>query len=284
MNVMSSHKNILVTGAKGLIGSALCRELIKQGYTVRTLSRSHGNFRWNIESGYIDTNILSEIDSVVHLAGETIAQRWTTKAKERIVLSRINSTQLLVREILKQKHPIDYISASGINFYGDGFLAQLCRQWEGAAQPLQETGLRTVFIRTGVVLSSEGGALAKMLPPFKACLGGKIGSGKQLMSWISLMDIIRVYILAIENASLAGPINAVSEKAVSNEDFTRALSQALHRPAVFPLPAFLVNLIFGEMGRETVLCDLNIFPEKLQQFGFEWEQPDLFSLLQTETE
>ncbi|MDA3927073.1 MAG: TIGR01777 family oxidoreductase [Kiritimatiellae bacterium] len=281
---MSSHKNILVTGAKGLIGSALCRELIKQGYTVRTLSRSHGNFRWNIESGYIDTNILSEIDSVVHLAGETIAQRWTTKAKERIVLSRINSTQLLVREILKQKHPIDYISASGINFYGDGFLAQLCRQWEGAAQPLQETGLRTVFIRTGVVLSSEGGALAKMLPPFKACLGGKIGSGKQLMSWISLMDIIRVYILAIENASLAGPINAVSEKAVSNEDFTRALSQALHRPAVFPLPAFLVNLIFGEMGRETVLCDLNIFPEKLQQFGFEWEQPDLFSLLQTETE
>ncbi len=286
-------KSILVTGASGLIGSALCPALIEQGHTVQRLSRSRGEREWDIETPRLESGTLDQIDCVIHLAGESIAQRWTPEVKERICQSRTESTRLLTVGILDQQRPIDFISASGINFYGDatsapaseetpagsGFLAELCQAWEGAARPLQAAGLRTVFIRTGVVLSSRGGALAKMLPPFRMGLGGRIGTGRQRMSWISLSDIVRVYITAVEDETINGPLNATAPQALTNAEFTQALGRALRRPVICPLPAAIVSLIFGEMGRSTILADLNVVPAKLQRLGFQWQHPDITSAL-----
>jgi len=293
----SKNKSILITGASGLIGSALCPALIEQGHTVQTLSRTNGDLHWNIDKQTLESGALDKVDCVIHLAGESIAQRWTAKTKKLISRSRTESTRLLTDSILKQKRPIDFISASGINFYGGGetrepateetpagtgFLARVCQEWEGAAQPLQEAGLRTVFIRTGVVLSSKGGALAKMLPPFKLGIGGKIGTGNQKMSWISLTDIVRIYIRAVEDEGLTGPVNATTPQAVSNAEFTKALGRAVNRPAICPLPAAVVKLIFGEMGRNTILSDLNVVPAKLLRLGFQWKHPDLDNALENE--
>ncbi len=282
---MSSNKTILVTGATGLIGQALCPKLEAQGHTVRSLSRSSGDFRWNPAQGKIDPAALAGVDTVVHLAGESVAQRWTAAAKRRILDSRLASSSLLVQEILKCEQPVSYISASGINFYGyqksqpvdesaesgEGFLAEVCRHWEGAADRLGAAGHRCVFVRTGVVLSPRGGALAKMLPPFKAGVGGKVGSGQQMMSWISLNDLVRIYLRCVEDATIAGPLNAVAPEAVSNLEFTQAMGAALKRPTAVPLPAFAVKLMFGEMGRETLLSDLQVLPAQLQAMGFGWE-------------
>ena len=319
---MSHRKNILVTGANGLIGRELCHELTRRAYTVRTLSRTHGDFKWDIHNGYIDAQALNGVDCAVHLAGETIAQRWTADSKKRIRESRVKSTQLLASEILRQSHPVKLICASGINYYGydnpeavtersapgSGFLADLCQEWERAAKECAHAGLLECasaelnssplvrrshgedgcpmpyalcpkFIRTGVVLSPKGGALKKMLPPFKAGLGGRIGSGRQMMSWISLEDIVRVYIRAIEDNTLSGAVNAVAPNPVTNSEFTDALSAALKRPAVFPVPSFMVKLLFGEMGQETILSNLNVVPEKLQQCGFEWQHAEIDSAL-----
>ncbi|MDD2600003.1 MAG: TIGR01777 family oxidoreductase [Kiritimatiellae bacterium] len=294
---MHQTKSILVSGASGLIGSALCLALTQRGHTVRTLSRSHGDRRWDVGGQTLEKSALDEIDCVIHLAGENIAQRWTPAARERILQSRTESTRLLAANILKQERPIDFISASGINFYGEterdkpatemnpagsGFLAAVCQAWEHAAQPLQEAALRTVFIRTGVVLSARGGALAKMLPPFRLGLGGRIGSGEQKMSWISLPDIVRIYITAVEDQSLSGAINATAPQAVSNLEFTKTLGRVLKRSAVCPIPAVMINLLFGAMGRETILANLNVAPARLVQKGFEWHYPELEPLLRVE--
>ena len=283
---MTKNRNILVTGANGLIGSALCPALSKSGYTVRTLSRNHGDFRWDISNNFIETNALSGIDCIIHLAGETIAQRWTVYAKENILQSRLKSTQMLAKEICRKERQIKLICASGINYYGcdraervteqsspgTGFLAEVCKEWESAVHECEISEIRknATFIRTGVVLTPNGGALKKMLPPFKAGVGGRIGSGKQMMSWISLDDIVRVYIQAIEDERLTGAINAVTPSPVTNHKFTEALGKVLHRPTILPIPAFMVTALFGEMGKETILSNLNVVPEKLQQCGFEW--------------
>lgn len=290
---MSSDKTILVTGATGLIGQALCPLLEAKGYQVRPLSRSSGKFRWDPAAGKIDSAALDGVTAVIHLAGESVAQRWTAAAKRRILESRVQSTALLAGEILKREQAITFISASGINYYGferpmpvdesgdsgNGFLAEVCRQWEGAAQTLIDAGRRCVFVRTGVVLSPEGGALAKLLPPFKAGLGGKIGSGSQRMSWISLQDLARVYLDCLEQESLSGPLNAVAPNAVTNLEFTKAIGAALQRPTVLPLPAFAVKAMFGEMGRETLLSDLEVVPGKLQAMGFAWKHATLDAAL-----
>ncbi|MFU8848425.1 MAG: TIGR01777 family oxidoreductase [Opitutales bacterium] len=290
---MSSEKIILVTGATGLIGRALCPLLEAKGYQVRSLSRSSGKFRWDPAAGKIDPAALDGVSAVIHLAGESVAQRWTAAAKRRILDSRVQSTALLAGEILKREQAITFISASGINYYGferptpvdesvdsgSGFLAEVCRQWEGAAQALIDAGRRCVFVRTGVVLSPEGGALAKLLPPFKAGLGGKVGTGSQRMSWISLQDLVRVYLDCLEQEALNGPLNAVAPKAVTNLEFTKAIGSVLHRPAVLPLPAFAVKAMFGEMGRETLLSDLEVVPGKLQAMGFTWEHATLAAAL-----
>ncbi len=244
---------------------------------------------WDPTRDTLAPGALDGVDCVVHLAGEPIAQRWTVAAKQRILESRVRGTALLAREILRQQSPPDFICASGINVYGydvaqpvdessdegAGFLAQVCREWEAAAALLEAAGIRTVHIRTGIVLSAEGGALAKMLLPFKLGLGGKIGRGEQRMSWIGLPDLVRVYQLAIENEEISGPINAVAPEPVTNTAFTHILGKVIHRPTILPLPAVVVRILFGQMGSETVLANIGVMPTRLQQLGFEWQTPQL---------
>lgn len=287
---MKTAQEILVTGASGLIGRPLCDALKQRGHSVRTLSRSEsGDFQWDVENHSIDEAAVEGVDVVIHLAGESVAQRWSDAAKARILNSRVDSTKLLVDAILKQEKRPALISASGISYYGidraglldeeastgGGFLAEVTRQWEGAAKPLVDAGLRTVFLRTGIVLSKEGGALAKMLTPFKMGVGGRIGSGRQQMSWVSLPDLVAMFVFAVENESVCGVINAVAPKPISNLEFTKVLGKVLSRPTFFPLPAAVVKTLFGEMGKETVLSDLGVIPAKLQSLGFEWDSPDL---------
>ncbi|MEO0509225.1 MAG: TIGR01777 family oxidoreductase [Verrucomicrobiota bacterium] len=290
---MSEQKTVLVSGATGLVGRSLCACLQANGHVVRRLSRSSGDISWNPEAGEIDSGSLDGIDVVVHLAGESVDQRWTESAKARILDSRVKSADLLVREILKQNRAIDYISASGISYYGvdlpdaldesmplgGGFLAKVTQGWEGAADPLRKAGLRCVFLRTGVVLSKEGGALKKLLSPFKAGLGGRVGSGRQIMSWIGLDDLVRIFERCIVDCEIEGPVNAVSPEAVTNAEFTKALGKVLGRPTIFPLPTAIVKTLFGEMGNETILSNLKVIPAKLTALDFQWNFPDIESAL-----
>jgi uncharacterized protein (TIGR01777 family) len=286
----SESKTILVTGASGLVGKSLCVALEARGHTVRRLSRSkNADYVWDIDRGYIDPTALKNVDVVIHLAGETVAQRWSEAAKQRILNSRTRSTALLVTNMLKQPVRPALISASGISYYGiqrendlsedattgGGFLAEVTRQWEGAAQPLLDADVRVAFLRTGIVLSKQGGALAKMLTPFKLGVGGRIGSGRQKMSWISLVDLVNAYIFSVENESVSGAINAVAPEPVTNKVFTKTLGFVIGRPTIFPLPSKVVELLFGEMGEETVLGDLGVIPARLTALKFEWEQPEL---------
>ncbi|TVP77959.1 MAG: TIGR01777 family protein [Puniceicoccaceae bacterium] len=291
---MSQPKTILITGASGLIGSPLCLALKARGHTVRTLSRGDGgDFQWDPAAGTMDASAVEGVDAIIHLAGESVAQRWTAAVKERILNSRVASTRLLVEGALKQSKVPGYIAASGISYYGidrersvdessetgRGFLAEVTRQWEGAAQQLETAGSRCVYLRTGIVLSAKGGALAKMLLPFKMGVGGRIGHGQQKMSWISLDDLVQIYVFAVENEAVRGPINAVAPEPVSNNIFTKTLGKVLHRPTIFPMPALVVESLFGEMGRETVLSNLGVKPKRLVDLGFQWQQPQLETAL-----
>ncbi|MFP4166369.1 MAG: TIGR01777 family oxidoreductase [Opitutales bacterium] len=290
---MTKQASILVSGATGLIGRALCKRLETAGETVRRLSRSGGDATWDPAKGELDPAVLDGVQCVVHLAGEPVAQRWTKASKQRILESRVQSTALLRARMLEQDQAPALVCASGINYYGyqcsgevdetsepgDGFLARVCREWEGAAEPLLKKGARTAFIRTGLVLSAHGGALARMLPVFKAGGGGRVGAGTQRMSWIGIDDLVAVYERAIHDEKLSGPVNAVAPAPVTNAEFARTLAQLLRRPAALPLPAMIVRALFGEMGRETLLADLDVRPKRLQELGFEWRNPDLESAL-----
>jgi len=280
---------VLVSGASGLIGARLCSVLKARGHVVRTLSRSKGDVTWDLERGVLDAGAMDGVDVVVHLAGEPVAQRWTSKVKQRILDSRVKSTQLLVSAALRQRKMPALVMASGSNFYGyeragyvdekteagKGFLADVCVEWEAAAKPLWSTGGRVVYMRTGMVLSQNGGALAKMLPPFQLGLGGRIGSGEQRISWVGLDDLVAMYCLAIESPEVSGPVNAVAPGAVTNLEFTRTLAHLLNRPAVIPVPKAMIHLLFGEMGKETVLADVALVPMRLQECGFKWKTPSL---------
>lgn len=282
-------KTVLVTGATGLVGRALCRRLRLAGHEVRELSRSSGDYRWNVEAGDLDPAVLEGVDSVVHLAGESVAQRWTPEVKQRILDSRVEGARLLVRRILEMGLNVDFISASGASYYGtcvdgvvdesspkgDGFLAEVVECWEGAASPLSDAGLRTVFLRTGVVLSADGGALDKLLPVFKAGMGGRVGSGRQRMSWIALSDLVEVFVVAIERDGIRGVLNAVSPEPVSNREFTKQLGRAVGRPTWFPVPALALRGVYGEMADETILSDLEVKPRRLLDAGFVWNSPSL---------
>ena len=287
-------KTVLVSGATGVIGDALCRALESKGHTARRLSRgADTDVRWDLDAGTIDAGALSGVDVVVHLAGERVAQRWTVAAKARIIDSRIEGAKLLVRAMLEQENPPDYISASGVHFYGyqcgtgvaeaspsgDGFLAEVCRRWEGAAQPLIDAGIRTVFARFGLVLSARGGALPRLLAPFKFGVGGRIGSGEQHMSWVSLPDVVGSLLLAIEDRSIAGPLNVVSPMVVRNVEFVETLGDVLNRPTVFPLPEIVVKSFFGAMGLEALCADINAVPQRLIALGYQWEYADLRACL-----
>jgi uncharacterized protein (TIGR01777 family) len=287
---------IAVTGATGMVGSALLDALEGNGHLVRRLVRREvvdgdREIRWIPDANQIDAAELNGIDAVVHLAGENIASgRWTESFKRKIRDSRRHGTGLLCRALagLDMK-PNVLVSASAIGFYGDrgdevvdetsaagsGFLAETCHEWEDATRPARDAGIRVVNLRIGVVLSRQGGALAKMLLPFKLGLGGVIGSGRQWFSWIALDDLVKAIQFALEYDQLAGPVNAVAPDAVTNRDYTKTLGRVLGRPTVFPMPVFAARLAFGEMADEMLLGGVHVEPTVLEAAGFEFEYPEL---------
>lgn len=285
---------ILITGANGLIGGTLVPFLTTGGHEVVRLTRGRkraGAATWDPEKGSIDSGALEGLDAVVHLAGENISGgRWTADKKARIRDSRVAGTRLLCEALAALARPPKVlVAASAIGFYGhrgrdvvdedsapgSGFLADVCKEWEAATAPAAARGIRVVNLRIGVVLSASGGALASMLTPFKLGAGGPVGSGKQYMSWIAIDDVADAILFVLTTPSLSGPVNAVAPTPVPNADFARTLGTVLSRPAVIPLPAFAVRLLFGEMGEELLLSSTRVDPHRLQAAGFTFRFPTL---------
>jgi hypothetical protein len=291
------RQTVVITGANGVIGSRLVPFLTTGGHRVLTLVRrppqTDSEIFWDPATGRIDRERLEAArpDAVIHLAGENIGQgRWTAEKKRRIIDSRVKGTALIAGTIARMTHPPgSFLSASAIGFYGDGgddimteaagpgtaFISRVCREWEEAARPAVDAGIRVVRIRIGVVLTPEGGALKKMLPLFRLRLGGPMGSGRQYISWISMDDAVGAAYHLLMRSDLSGTVNLVSPGPVTNADFARALGQALSRPAVVPVPAMMIQLVFGEMGRETVLAGARVLPEKLLNGGYPFQHPEL---------
>jgi uncharacterized protein len=257
----------------------------------RPMRDEEREIRWDPAAGTIEAAKLSDVDAIVHLAGENLAaHRWTEAAKARIRDSRIQSTRLLCEtlECLASK-PSVLVSASAVGYYGDrgadpvdessppgrGFLAELCQQWEAETHAARNADIRVVNLRLGVVLSPDGGALAKMLTPFKLGLGGILGSGRQYFSWIALEDAVRAIQFAFAAAAICGPVNAVAPQPVTNREFTKTLGQVLGRPTIFPMPAFAARLAFGEMADEMLLSGVRVEPTVLSTAGFEFRYPEL---------
>jgi uncharacterized protein (TIGR01777 family) len=284
---------VAVTGASGLIGSALVRRLEADGHTVLRLVRrapkGPNEVRWDAAAGQVDGAALDGVDAVVNLAGENVGERWTDERRRRIRASRADATALLARTLAGLAHrPRVLVNASAVGFYGDrgdervdemstpggGFLADVVREWEAATAPAADAGIRVVLPRFGVVLSARGGALAKMLPPFRLGAGGTFGSGRQWMSWVSLEDVVDVLYLSLVDDRLEGPVNVVAG-AVTNEEFVSTLGKVLKRPAVVPVPAFALKLAFGEMAKETILFSQRAEHRKLTQLGYSFAYPEL---------
>ena len=294
---------ILVSGASGLIGTALAPALVAEGHTVGRLVRPEtgrpgpGDVAWDIGAGTIDAAALARFNAVVHLAGSSVAVlRWTAAVRERIRASRIDSGRLLARAIAAQERPPRVlVQASAVGYYGDrgdelltetsapgsGFLSRTCIAWEAAAAPAVARGVRVVFLRFGVVLSARGGALAKMLPAFRLGIAGRIGSGRQSMPWLALDDAVGIVRHALTTDALSGPVNAVAPSLVTHADFARALGRVLHRPTLIPLPAFAARLALGEVADEMLLASLRVVPERLATGGYLFQQPSLEAALES---
>ncbi len=294
---------ILISGSHGLVGTALIKSLETRGHDVFRLVRygptSDREIEWSPDRYSIALSRIEGFDAVVNLAGESIAEgRWTDEKKRRIRESRVKGTKLLGDALANLTNsPKTFICASAIGYYGnrgdetltessspgDDFLAQVCREWEEATALATEKGIRVVNTRFGIILDHEGGALAKMLPPFLMGVGGKIGDGKQWMSWIALEDVIGGLEFALANDSVRGPVNFVAPNPVTNAEFTKALGKALSRPTFFPIPAFGVRLLFGEMGEALLLAGQRVAPQRLlaegYQFRFSQLDAALFSVL-----
>lgn len=287
---------ILVSGSSGLVGRALCAALHAEGHTVVRLLRNDSALAenaiyWDPGRGILAGDQLEGINGVIHLAGESIASgRWTPARKNRIRDSRILGTRLLCERLASCKVPPAFlIAASAIGYYGDcgeeaveeshtpgrGFLAEICQDWEGETRCAAQAGLRVVNLRLGMALSTDGGALAKMLPPFRLGLGGPLGNGAMWMSWIHLHDLVRGLLHAVHATDLAGPVNAVAPSPVTNREFTRSLSRALGRPAIFAVPAPVLRFLLGEMADELLLSSLRVLPRRLEEAGFEFHYPNL---------
>ncbi len=290
---------ILVTGSSGLVGSALIPYLEASGHRVcrlvRTSPKSDLERQWDPESGLLKAADLEGIQAVVHLAGENIASgRWNEAKKNRIRSSREDGTRTLAEGLAEMRTPpAVFVCASAIGYYGNrgeeilneecppgsDFLAETCIAWENAAQPASGAGIRTVYLRIGIVLSADGGALAKMLFPFKMGVGGVIGSGDQYMSWISLSDLVRIISHALNTETLRGPVNAVSPGPVTNREFTRTLGRVLSRPTLLPMPAFAARLAFGEMADALLLSGTRVLPSRLQESEYKFRHPELDAAL-----
>ena len=290
---------ILISGASGLVGQRLRQRCLTLGYDVsslvRTPSANSHEIEWSVTNGIINPAQAEGYDAVVHLAGDNIAgARWTEAKKEAIRASRVVGTTALVRSLLGLAHPPGvFICASATGFYGDrgseplteasppgiGFLSEISREWEQACQPLKDAGLRVINLRIGIVLSRDGGALAKMLLPFKLGLGGILGSGRQFMSWISLEDLVSVIERCLSDRTLSGPINAVSPGPVTNREFTKALGQAVHRPTICRVPAWVLRLVLGEMADALLLSSTRVIPAKLLDDHFEFRHKTIDAAL-----
>jgi len=285
---------VLITGSSGLIGSALIESLAANGHEVIRLLRkkfAEDSPVWDPENGVIDLADVRGIAAVVHLAGDNIAEgRWNGKKKERILNSRVIGTKLLAQFFAASDHkPQVIVSASAVGIYGDrgeelvdensgpgnGFLADVCKEWEGATASAVDGGIRVVNVRLGVVLSTAGGALKKMLLPFRMGMGGVIGTGKQYMSWASIDDVGGMIQYVLANDSMRGPVNLVAPNAVCNREFTKTLGRVLHRPTIFPMPAFAARIAFGEMANELLLPSTRVQPKKLMDSGYKFRHPEL---------
>lgn len=284
---------IAITGASGVLGPPLSAFLSTGGHEVLRLVRQTpgpGEIAWDPARGRIDAAALEGVDAVIHLAGENVGVRWTPERKARIVASRVDGTNLIAATCARLKRPPRVlVSASAIGIYGirspgtvdetsalgDDFLADVCQRWEAAAKPARDAGLRVVNLRLGVVLSPTGGALAEMLPMFRKGLGGPVGSGAQVMSWISLDDALGAIHEALSNAALSGPVNAVSPGAVTNHEWATTLGRVLGRPAVLRVPAAAIRLAFGEMGELVALGGVRVAPRRLHDVGFPFDDPTL---------
>jgi uncharacterized protein (TIGR01777 family) len=293
-------RTIIISGASGLIGSAAAASLAAAGWSIRRLVRSRpssgSDVHWNPATGELDAAALDGVDAVLHLAGEPVSERWTAAHKRAIMDSRVQGTRLLATTIARLAAPPSvFVSASAVGIYGDGqdreldetspagtdFLAQVSVAWEAESQAAAHA-TRVVNPRFGVVLSSRGGALAKLLPPFQLGGGGRLGSGKQWMSWISLTDTIAALHRLLETASLRGAVNLVAPNPETNETFGRTLGHVLGRPALLHAPAFMVRAMFGEMADVMLLAGQKVRPRRLADSGFQYHHPTLEAALRAE--
>lgn len=298
---------IAITGSTGLVGQALITALEQDGHAVVRLVRKRGNAPegdtalWQPDTGDIDVAALGDVDAVVHLAGENVAGgRWNAARKQRIADSRGPATEKLCRTLAGLPQPPRVlISASGTGIYGDrgdeellensslgpdeDFLTKVAKAWEAGTRPLADVGTRVVCMRIGIVIDRDGGALQRMLLPFRLGIGGRLGSGRHWMSWISLHDLVRAIQFALTDESLRGPVNAVAPTPVDNREFTRTLGKVLRRPTVFPVPAFALRLLFGELA-DVLLGSIRARPQRLLETGFEFDHADLEAALRATLE
>jgi len=291
----TQSNNILISGASGMIGSALVEHLSQCGFAVHQLGRRSADvpFYYDADLGRVHLDPLIPLLAVINLAGPSIAdKRWSSVRKREILDSRQKLTHALAAALAEsESKPQTFLSASAIGYYGDtgescvdenspagsDFLAEVAQAWEEATAPAEAAGINTIHLRFGIVLSPQGGVLKKLLLPFRLGLGGRIGSGLQGMSWISITDVIQITHKLILDNPESGPINLVAQQAISNLDFSAHLAQALHRPNFIPLPAFLVKLLFGEMGEALLLGSSRVTSRKLAQLGIQLECPTLRS-------
>ena len=294
----TTARTVLVTGASGMIGSALTRTLEDRGDRVLRITRRPQGPRdipWNPSTGQLDLAGYEPIHAAVHLAGENIAaRRWSWAQKRQIHDSRVHGSSLLSSKLAALNRPPDVLlSASGVNYYpsntggiqnesspaGTGFLPEVCKTWEEATSPASDAGIRVAHLRLGVVLSRKGGALSKLLPIFKLGLGGRLGSGAQRMPWIALEDVLAITLAGLEDQRFSGALNLVAPEIVTNAQFTDCLAKALHRPALAPVPPFALRLRLGQLADEALLADLAVAPARLLELGYQFRHPELQSAL-----
>ena len=285
---------IVVAGASGLVGSVLVPKLVGERAEVTRLVRSAagpGEIEWHPDRGTIDAPSLEGFNAIINLAGDGIANgRWTEDKKRRILESRVNGTRLLSETMAKlSPKPATFINASAIGFYGsrgeelvdegsgpgEGFLANVCRDWESATAPAEQAGIRVVKLRLGVILTRDGGIMGSMLQPFKLGLGGKVGAGKQVISWVAMEDVVAAISFILYHETLRGPINVVAPRPVTNEEFTKTLGRVLSRPTFMAMPAFAARLAFGEMADEMMLSSTRVAGKVLNDAGFKFRYPEL---------